>query len=398
VSGPKSVSYAVDPAVLRRQQALVWLNAQRATLVQRELALAAVIRSERARHGEAVNQLPRLAMLDATGSVEQQEREVAERSRQLADLERRAEQEAAGARRAQMTRALDGVLVVAATEATPDGSIERMRARQAKAGEASYRPGADLSETVERNLARLAAGASPEAAESVVALASEALEASSEARAALVVQSLRAAIDAENRRVAARAQARARAAAWRERLAAYAGPAVEGAFAELDAAGASAEGVTDELDRRLQQLADAEEARAARDYTVASVADVLDELGYEVGESFDSVLVQDGYADIRRGDWPGYAVRVRLSDERPALMFNVVRGEAAATQAVRDHEVETAWCSSLDDIRTRLGEAGVRTGLTRSLPAGAQAVQIVGDLPGPLGKQRRRQRLKEMRR
>jgi hypothetical protein len=378
VSGPKSVSYAVDTEALRQEREAARLASERRALAERERELAAQIRAEAARHGDSITAPPRLATLSATGTLDEQSRAVVQRRAELEGIAQRLQDEAARARRRSLAAVLDAVVQPGpATDIAADRSVERMRRRQV-AQATSDEAIDDLRATVTRLCERLRADADPDDADRVVRLAAICL-AENGRQARLTVDELRAAVDGANARVVASAARLAVVEGWQARLAGIETP---GAVALSDqialvrrgkAALAAAER------ERIEQAVAAVEAQAERDFAFATMASTLDELGYDVGESFGTVLVEDGFTDVRRADWPGYAVRIRAGSDGRSLRFNVVRGRTGAP-TVRDNEVEVAWCSSLGDLRHRLRDAGVATELTSALPPGSVPLQVVEEV------------------
>ena len=147
-----------------------------------------------------------------------------------------------------------------------------------------------------------------------------------------------------------------------------------------------------------------EEANPERDYVEESLREVLLGLGYEVGSEFTTVLAEDGFTDVERGDgqshWPeGYAVRVRRTSQG-LLSFNVIRAPSErADQAALDLEVEESWCSSVEELEARLAERGVEVTRRTATEPGAQPVQVVEDRhahgSGPSSRRVERQRSME---
>jgi hypothetical protein len=377
------VSYVVDAAVVRRQQEAARLAAEGSALARREQRLRARVVAERARHGEAISEVGPLAAIDAGATHERLREDLRRRAQELDALERRVDDEATGARRAHMLRALDSVVDVAAVEVGPDRSVERLRARQAARAQEAAAPAAPpLRDTLERVCGRLDAQASADVADTVAALAAETLEvAHLPTRTAIALDRLRQMIQVENERVARARRTQDQVRERLRRLDGLPGPEAEAVRIELRRAAEREEPVGAELDALVARALERAEEAAARDVALTSIQTALGDLGYAVGEAFDTVLIRDGYADVHRADWPGYAVRVRLDGDRPAMVFNVVRSPSADGGPLRDAEVETAWCDSLARVRETLDEEGVRTELTRAAPPGAVPL-LVDARPG----------------
>ena len=116
-------------------------------------------------------------------------------------------------------------------------------------------------------------------------------------------------------------------------------------------------------------------ATALNDYVVRAVHESLGEIGCEVEEEFDTVLVRDGMAHVRRPGWDDLAVRVRLRAADQALHFNVVRPRDA--DAELDPAAERDWCSAFDALLPVLARKGIELRVNMRAEIGKGAIQRV---------------------
>ncbi|OJU80554.1 MAG: hypothetical protein BGO11_07475 [Solirubrobacterales bacterium 70-9] len=162
------------------------------------------------------------------------------------------------------------------------------------------------------------------------------------------------------------------------RLHGFDGPEA-GAVRELIAAlrGAAVE-LPDDLDRRVGSALELEGRAQEAGYVASELQRALGELGYELGPDFETVLVDQGFTDFSRPEWPGYAVRVRVGGRPPHLDFNVVRGASdRIDQASRDREVETEFCDGQGAVLAKLEKGGILADRTRVVGPGEMPIEIV---------------------
>lgn len=123
----------------------------------------------------------------------------------------------------------------------------------------------------------------------------------------------------------------------------------------------------------------AEAAAEERRTVQRALGEVLSGLGYEVGDTFETLFVDGGSVYVQRPSWGEYFVRWRVDGESGEANTNVVRapsadGESAVDRARRDREIEEAWCSDAAGLRAALAERGIDANLLRAMPAGALPV------------------------
>ena len=83
------------------------------------------------------------------------------------------------------------------------------------------------------------------------------------------------------------------------------------------------------------------------------LATALEELGYDVGESFRT-RAAEGAGFARRRDWPDHALRVDASSGDGRIALSIVRVGAPATSVTdvqRDIEAERLLSHDLDEIQ-----------------------------------------------
>lgn len=132
------------------------------------------------------------------------------------------------------------------------------------------------------------------------------------------------------------------------------------------------DGLVERVRDTVRSAADAADARIVTE----AVGDVLTELGYDVGESFDTVLMRDGRTHIRGQDerWRDHGVRVRLDPERRELVFHVVRAADRPQDAAQDRALELDWCEDLATVIDDIAHRDVGLTLTTATAAGAVPV------------------------
>lgn len=101
-----------------------------------------------------------------------------------------------------------------------------------------------------------------------------------------------------------------------------------------------------------------------RQYAADTTVAVLERLGYEVEEGFETAFVEDGTFYFQRGNWGDYVVRLRVDADQSRLDFDMRRmddggsTDVIATE-VRDHEMERAWCDAVPELVGALAEEGI---------------------------------------
>jgi len=370
VSSSVSYAYRVKEEEMRRRRELAAaLDALRAASARYER-----VRERAAEHqeawGEAIS-IPRLLREDRSMTDAASVRAAtAALEREAAAAERRLQEEVVDARVA----ALRGGLVPIGAEV----AVERARERRA----AAARRTSEADDAVEETLARLLSHLDGEADETAVAAIEATAELARGSHSASgreqAVDSLRLLVQRANGAVRGRRE-RERALDDQEaRLHGFDGPEA-GAVRELIAAlrGAAVE-LPDDLDRRVGSALELEGRAQEAGYVASELQRALGELGYELGPDFETVLVDQGFTDFSRPEWPGYAVRVRVGGRPPHLDFNVVRGASdRIDQASRDREVETEFCDGQGAVLAKLEKGGILADRTRVVGPGEMPIEIV---------------------
>lgn len=115
-------------------------------------------------------------------------------------------------------------------------------------------------------------------------------------------------------------------------------------------------------------------AQRDRDEAGAIVADVLVEMGYRVGEAFQTRLNADGDVLVGRPGWTDHAVSVRLTAEG-TLFTHVVRAEDSADNA--DETVDAEFCADFDAFSQRAKNRGLGVSAVRRFRPGERAIRSV---------------------
>lgn len=350
MSGPKTSSYVVDAEAVRRAQQAARDAAELSDLRARYEAMRARASLAAAGYGDAVV-VPAPLPADVTLAAA---RNAVARAQVATDAT------IAAARLDRINRVLTGA--------------ERRSSRVADAATA-WR--GEARKAVERIVARLDAQASPEHVEAVEE-AVRAVDASTTAQASqAAVDLLRTRVQRATGEAALSRTKQAELARLRAELAGLEGDAVEEALALLAASSGGTDPVKDALREQVAHAVEAGRLLADRRYAAHIVRRELEQLGYEVGPGFETLVVEQGHADARLADWPGYAVRVRTFGDRRDLNFHVVRGpQSRVDQAAVDLAVERAWCRDHAALVEHAAEQGLRTKLERAVEAGARPVLV----------------------
>ena len=140
-----------------------------------------------------------------------------------------------------------------------------------------------------------------------------------------------------------------------------------------------------ELRRQIQGHVEKTQRRLVQEATATIVRQSLADLGYEVEDIADTLVVEGGMVHFRRRDWGDYMVRMRVDAAAGEANFNVVRAVDAGVneRSVMDHIAEDRWCAEFPALLRALEARGVRLDVTRRLAAGELPVQLVerGKLP-----------------
>ncbi|MEU9706406.1 hypothetical protein [Streptomyces sp. NPDC047981] len=139
------------------------------------------------------------------------------------------------------------------------------------------------------------------------------------------------------------------------------------------------------LRRRAADCRAAAEAEVERRYVVTTVTDALTDLGYEVGEAFETLTVADGSLRLSRGEWPEHAVNLVVDQRSGQLRTALVRTAPGRgdDDARLDVEREEQWCADFDALRGRLAQAGLTTDVQVAVPPGQVPVPLAVPTAAP---------------
>lgn len=179
-----------------------------------------------------------------------------------------------------------------------------------------------------------------------------------------------------NERTRERRADRTAAARFRRELAGH--PAAEPVRAALREVAEADRPFDEELRAEAVRLAEEVRRETEHRYVAEALRAAFGELGYEIGEGFETLTARDGEAVLTRGDWPQHAVKVRVDDARQVRMA-LLRTEPAEGDEQRrlDVEREEQWCASFEEARERLAEAGIRADVRWRIEPGEQRLPIV---------------------
>ncbi|MFF3855934.1 hypothetical protein [Micromonospora sp. NPDC002575] len=120
--------------------------------------------------------------------------------------------------------------------------------------------------------------------------------------------------------------------------------------------------------------------RARRRKAVADAVRVgLTDLGYRVGDGFDTALAGTGVAYAAMDGDTGYGVKVLLDRDDPVIRTQVVRAGGARAARFDDADAERKFCDDYEVIKRRVRRAGIPLDQFGQVDPGRQAVQIVAD-------------------
>lgn len=248
-----------------------------------------------------------------------------------------------------------------------------------------------LAVTISRVLSRLLPDTTDDDRRAVTEAAEQAGTAPTQAEAESRLTEVRIRIQEANERARGRRDDRAAAARFLRELAAHP-PAADACRRLRDVADGTRpfdEGLRAEAVRLTADV----QRQAEQHYVAAALREAFEELGYEVGEGFETLTARDGEAMLTRGDWTEHAVKVRVDDARQVRLA-LLRTEPAEGDEQRrlDVEREEQWCASFDAARERLAEAGIHADIRRRVEPGEQRLPVVRR---PRSRQQARERRRE---
>jgi hypothetical protein len=232
-----------------------------------------------------------------------------------------------------------------------------------------------LAATMARVLARLLPDISDEERDAVTEAAEQAAAATTEGEAESRLTEVRLRIQRANERARRRRDDRSAAARFLRELAAH--PDADAVCARL---GEVADGTLEfepALRAEAVRLVGELQHQAEHRYVTDTLKAAFEELGYEVGEGFETLTVGDGEAMLTRGDWAQHAVKVRVDNARQVRMA-LLRTEPGEGDEQRrlDVEREEQWCASFEAARERLEAAGIHADVRWRVEPGEQRLPV----------------------
>jgi hypothetical protein len=349
-------------AMAARQQLRAQARARLDRAYTEFAALAARVQAEHGRQGSTITPPP--TPPPRPGDLDDAVATVAEIGRLAAAVEERLRAELAAVRTAAVLAGLTEDLAALRDDAVRAAD----RATPAPARQRPLPIRADLADTVRRVFQRLDSGVSPREWEEISGRARAVLTARPESTR-LLVDDLRYSVQLANGALTAR---RDRLADLHERLGRFDGAAVEAARRSLYGAADDPEPDWPGLERAVHAAIDEAAAAANAAYVSQALAESLAEIGCEVQEGFDTLLVHGGIAHLRPAGLGEFAVRVRTQADG-ALRFNMVTASAGEL----DEETERAWCSKLDELVPVLDALGLRVEVRERSDIGATGAQRI---------------------
>jgi hypothetical protein len=257
------------------------------------------------------------------------------------------------------------------------------RAKEAPAPAASPPPSeqveqaerSELSDTMARVLARLLPDTSDDDRRRVTEAAELAASAATPGEAEGHLTEVRIRIQQANERARTRRDDRAAAARFLLELRHH--PEAAGVRARLGEVADGARIFDDALRADAVRLVAELQHQAEHEYVKRTLREAFEDLGYELGEGFETLTAQEGEAVLTRGDWAQHAVKVRVDDARQVRMA-LLRTEPAESDDQRrlDVEREEQWCASFEAARERLERAGIRADVRWRVEPGEQRLPV----------------------
>jgi hypothetical protein len=288
----------------------------------------------------------------------------------------------------------------AAAESDRAALLQASADRVARAGERSADRVAALRERAALIMSTLPEGVPDATVDSLLDMTRQIAQASDPQALGSVVGRLATAADAAASTARRRAFVQGEAAAVLAMLAGLESPDANDLRARAEAALESGQDWNPELRGQARAEAARLDAVAERLQVASALAESLIALGYEVGPGFERVLAGKGGAYAYRGRWSEHALRVRVDGDAGRVAMEVVRRvgdetavSAAGTSAdvLRDEEVETEFCATLEPVLSMAAGLGIDVEIDRRSDPGHKPVRRVTDaVPAEATRMRRR--------
>lgn len=377
MSGPKTVGYTVVETEADRR-AREWRRLQetrRQLSVQRQRLVERVAVAQEA-YGVAID-VPEVAVEAGRGTeeLERLSQELEAAREQLSAGERALDEGVRATRTQALVSRLAGAEAKGAQGAVSASSILAAQRAGRTEGRGEGLERASLAEAVARVTGRLDARTPRETVERIDRAAVAVLGEEDPSVAKRGVDALRLGVQQANEAVQRLDQRRHELDELRRQLVDFPGPRTGEMLRALDALERTGGEITTELKAAVEKARSADKGETERRQVAKALKSSLGDLGYEVGEDFETLLGDQGVADAHQSAWRGYAVRVRSGADSSDVRFNVVREEAAGPwQSARDKEVEESWCSDFERLLSLLERRGVEPEVVRRIPAGTLPV------------------------
>lgn len=281
---------------------------------------------------------------------------------------------------AALARAEESLATAIASAATGRIFAVPARAKEAPAPGASPQPPepserSELSATMTRVLARLLPDTTDDDRRRVTEAAELAAAAATPGEAEGHLTEVRIRIQQANERARTRRDDRAAAARFLLELRHH--PEAADVRARLGEVADGARIFDDALRADAVRLVAELQHQAEHEYVKRTLREAFEDLGYELGEGFETLTAQEGEAVLTRGDWAQHAVKVRVDDARQVRMA-LLRTEPAESDDQRrlDVEREEQWCASFEAARERLERAGIHADVRWRVEPGEQRLPV----------------------
>lgn len=232
-----------------------------------------------------------------------------------------------------------------------------------------------LAATMSRVLARLLPDTTDDDRRHVTEAAELAAAAATQGEAESRLTEVRVRIQQANENARGRRDDRAAAARFLLELKGH--PGADDVRARLGEVADGARAFDDALRADAVRLVADLQHQAEHEYVKRKLREAFEDLGYEIGEGFETLTAQEGEAVLTRGDWAQHAVKVRVDDARSVRMA-LLRTEPAESDDQRrlDVEREEQWCASFEAARERLAAAGIHADVRWRVEPGEQRLPV----------------------
>jgi hypothetical protein len=103
----------------------------------------------------------------------------------------------------------------------------------------------------------------------------------------------------------------------------------------------------------------------------------LKELGYSVHEGMATLWNQQQKLIVRHPQKKGTAVELGVVGQNNQFQARVVALQNESRETKSDHQVETEWCDSLEQIQSKIAQTGAELRIERAIAAGQNPLKVV---------------------